>query len=116
MKIALIEAYIIRLYIANIQRFSRSVNESSHLDSMLDGLALTEPVAANMALSTLLLRDIQSQHRRNPQNIRNVVPGVMPGIRESPHEDTLADPDEVAAVLSAAVKNLSTCNRTASSK
>ncbi|KAK4021382.1 hypothetical protein OUZ56_003298 [Daphnia magna] len=93
-----------------------SANELSHSDSTLDGLALSEPVAANMALSTLLLRDIQSQHRRNPQNIRNVVPGVMPEIRESPHEDNLADPDEVAAVLSAAVKNLSTGSRTVNLK
>lgn len=64
-----------------------------------------------MALSTLLLRDIQNQHRRS-QQVRNTQLGGMPGIRESPDEDVHADAVEVAsAVLTAAVTSLSARSR-----
>ena len=91
------------------------VNDASYSDSGLEGLAVSEPVAANMALSTLLLRDIQNQHRRS-QQVRNTQIGGMPGIRESPDEDT-HDPVEVAsAVLAAAVTSLSARSRIVNSK
>lgn len=69
-----------------------------------------EPIAVNMALSTLLLRDIQ-QHRRS-QNIRNATLGNMPEIRESPdEEDDSTSIIEATAALSTAVQNISTSNR-----
>ncbi|XP_046643932.1 autophagy-related protein 9A-like [Daphnia pulicaria] len=92
------------------------VNDASYSDSGLEGLAVAEPVAANMALSTLLLRDIQNQYRRS-QPVRNTQLGGMPGIRESPDEDINADPVEVAsAAFSAAVTSLSSRSRTLNSK
>ena len=89
--------------------FSLGVNDAS--DSGLEGLAVSEPVAAYMTFSTLLLRDLQNQHKRN-QQVRNALAG-MPGIRESPDEDVHTDPVEVAsAVLAAAVTSLSSRSRT----
>lgn len=78
-----------------------------------DGLALSEPVVTNMALSTLLLRDIQHQHRRNQQLLKNTTPGgPMPEIQESPDEENPANPVEIAAAaLSVAVKNISSSSR-----
>lgn len=100
--------------ISNI--YSCGVNDASYSDSGLEGLAVAEPVAANMALSTLLLRDIQNQYRRS-QPVRNTQLGGMPGIRESPDEDINADPVEVAsAAFSAAVTSLSSRSRTLNSK
>lgn len=76
-----------------------------------DGFTISEPITSQMALSTLLLRDIQHQHRRNQQLSRNTTLG-MPEIRESPDEENHIDPVEgAAAALSAAIKNLSTGSR-----
>ncbi len=89
------------------------VDASFSEEPWLDGLVVSEPVASQMALSTLLLRDIQHQHRRNQQLSRNTTLGGMPEIQESPDEDNHVDPvKEATAALSAAVKNLATGSRT----
>lgn len=74
-----------------------------------DATSGLEPVAVNMALSTMLLRDFQShQYRRNQQNSRNRLAGEMSEIRESTEEDHFHNPvEEAAAALSVAVKNIS---------
>lgn len=75
----------------------------------------SEPVATNMAVSTLFLHDLQ--HRRNQQPSRRNCPGpIMPDIRETPDEDDYANPSAVAtAALAAAVHNLSNNSRLAKS-
>jgi len=83
--------------------------EGANSESVWEGKAMaTEPVAVNMAVSTLYLHDLI--HRRNqPQRLNaNVGPMVMPGIRESPDEEEQHhDENAAAAALWAAVDNLS---------
>ena len=67
-----------------------------------------EPIATSMAISTMLLRDLQA-NRRYP----SLQPGGMSEIRESSEEDAPlpAVEEAAAAAISVAVKNMSSSNR-----
>jgi len=83
--------------------------EGSNSESVWEGKVMaSEPVAVNMAVSTLYLHDLI--HRRSqPQRLNtNIGPMVMPGIRESPDEEEQHhDENAAAAALMAAVDNIS---------
>ena len=70
-------------------------------------LIASEPVAINMAASTLYLHELL--HRRNQTQRVNTGPATMPGIREAPDEDENVAETAAAAALFAAIDNLS-CN------
>lgn len=83
-------------------------SQRSNSESFREGMVIaSEPVAVNMAVSTLYLHDLI--HRRNqPQRLNaNIGQLVMPGIRESPYEDEQHHTENAAAALMAAVDNLS---------
>lgn len=74
---------------------------SSSAESAWDGLVTSEPVAAQMAISTLYLHDVIT--RRNQQSRGWNAGQTMPDIKESPDEDDCA---VASAALNAAVQNL----------
>ena len=67
----------------------------------LEGTAAAEPVALNMAISTLYLHDMIQ--RRNLQQRRNQV--AMPGISESPDENVIDQPNS-ASIAAAALASV----------
>jgi len=70
-----------------------------------EGVTSSEPVAANMAVSTLYLHDALHRSRSHQSSTRTPGTGqnLMPNIEESPEED---DHTSVTSALSAAVQNL----------
>ena len=85
------------------------------LDSVLEtGVANSEPVAINMAVSTLYFHDMlqrcNTQQRRAVNSNR-----IMPGIRESPDELEHFDPASAVAALASAVDKLPDNGRMAKS-
>ena len=93
----------------NRSLISLSTDESNSQSVWEGKVMVSEPVAVNMAVSTLYLHDLI--HRRNqPQRLNaNIRPMTMPGIRESPDEEDQNHDENAAAAaaLVAAVDNLS---------
>ncbi len=91
-----------------------SGSESVH--PSLEGAAAVEPVAVNMAISTLYLHDVVQRRNLQQQQQRRFTSSsrVMPGIRESPDEAehtssasaTATTAAELASLAAAAMEHM----------